>query len=85
MKPLVSPGYAYFCSILSVAAIIMLGIIAILFNYGAAALVDGLPEDVSGSDAASTCISAIIIYAVFLLFCGSQVLIHKREQRSVRL
>lgn len=63
----------------------MLGVIAILFNYGAAALVDGLPEDVSGSDAAGTCIATIIVYFVFLLFCGSQVVIHNRNQRSIRL
>ena len=40
---------------------------------GAEALVGGLPEDVSGKDAAGTCVATIIVYVVFFLFCGSQV------------
>ncbi|ORY87892.1 hypothetical protein BCR37DRAFT_375843 [Protomyces lactucae-debilis] len=81
MKPVVPAGYAYFCTILSFFAIIMLSVIAALFNYGAAALVDGLPEDVSGQDAASTCIATVIVYVVFFLFCGSQVFLSKRQGR----
>lgn len=75
MKPVVSAGYAYFCTILSLFAIFMLGIIAILFNMGAEALVGGLPEDASGKDAAGTCIATLIVYVVFFLFCGSQVIL----------
>lgn len=77
-------SYAYFCTILSLFAMIMLGVIAILFMTGAEALVGSLPEDVSGKDAAGTCIATIIVYAVFFLFCGGQVVLSRRES-SIRL
>lgn len=62
----------------------MLGVIAILFTKGAEALVGSLPDDVSGADAAATCVATIILYAVFFLFCGSQVFLSRR-QGEIRL
>jgi ribonuclease kappa len=72
----------------------MLSIVAALFkytcefsstvadnSYGAKALVDGLPKDVSGQDAAGTCLATVIVYVVFFLFCGSQVFLSKRQGR----
>lgn len=48
-----------------------------LFKYDAKALVDGLPEDVSGADAARTCIYTMMVYVVTLAFCSSQVVMHR--------
>ena len=76
--------YATFCTILSLFAMVILGFIALFFSIGAAALVDGLPEDISGKDAAATCISAVIVYAVFFVFCGSQVWL-SRQRGQIQL
>lgn len=37
------------------------------------------PED--GAAVAGTIFAAVIVYAVFLVFCGSQALLHVREKR----
>lgn len=58
---------------------VILGLIAVFFSIGASALVDGLPKDVSGKDAAATCVSTVIVYAVFFVFCGSQVWLNRQR------
>ncbi|BFZ55628.1 hypothetical protein PYCC9005_002669 [Savitreella phatthalungensis] len=63
---------------------LILGLIAVFFTIGATALVDGLPEDVSGKDAAATCVATVVVYAVFFIFCGSQVYLN-RQQGQIQL
>ncbi|EPY51499.1 hypothetical protein SPOG_02671 [Schizosaccharomyces cryophilus OY26] len=82
MKPLVSAGLAQGCTGLSLIGIIFLSVLSYLFAHEAEALMHDLAgSGLTGSQVAKTCIGAVAIYTVFFLFCGSQVLVARYQNR----
>jgi len=82
MKPVVGAFQAWGCIVLSVFAIVILCVIAALYQTNHHSMMDsteGSPED--GKAVAGTVFGAVIVYAVFLVFCGFQAFIHYRENR----
>ncbi|KAG8421256.1 hypothetical protein J3459_007369 [Metarhizium acridum] len=83
MKPVVSAMHAWSCTIISVFAIIILSALAGLYRSGHEEFVGGVadPSPDEGKAVAGTIFTAVIVYAVFLVFCGFQGLLHVRENR----
>ncbi|KHN99970.1 uncharacterized protein MAM_01894 [Metarhizium album ARSEF 1941] len=83
MKPVVSAMHAWSCTVISVFAIIILSILAGLYRSGHEEFVGGVadPSPEEGKAVAGTIFTAVIVYAVFLVFCGFQGLLHVRENR----
>jgi len=78
MKPVVGPLSAWFCTLLSVFAVIILSFIALMFYKGHEEFTGSVNDPENGKAVAGTIMWAVLVYAVFLLFCGSQVFLHKR-------
>ncbi|GAB0132965.1 hypothetical protein EsDP_00001385 [Epichloe bromicola] len=70
MKPVVSAMHAWSCTVISVFAIVILSILAILFRSGHEELVGGIkdPSPAEGKAVAGTIFTAVIVYAVCDLF-----------------
>ncbi|KAI9904780.1 hypothetical protein N3K66_001309 [Trichothecium roseum] len=81
MKPIVSSANAWTCTVVSVFAIIILGIVGGLYRSGHEEFVGGREDPEDGKAVASTIFTAVIVYAVFLVFCGCQGMLHVRENR----
>ncbi|KAI1076728.1 hypothetical protein F5B20DRAFT_307773 [Whalleya microplaca] len=81
MKPVVGAMQAWSCVIISVFAIIILSILGGLFRNEHHEFVGGTDDPKDGQAVAGTIFTAVIIYAVFLVFCGLQGLLHVRENR----
>ncbi|KNE54757.1 hypothetical protein AMAG_17703 [Allomyces macrogynus ATCC 38327] len=78
MKPLITNGKAVTLSLTSVAGIIFLLILGLLFNSHAPTLVEGHSAPADPAGAASTCFKAAAIYAGLLAFGLWQVAVNKR-------
>ncbi|TDZ14997.1 Uncharacterized protein Cob_v012104 [Colletotrichum orbiculare MAFF 240422] len=81
MKPVVGAGQAWQCTVISVFAIIILGVLSILFSQKHPELVGGKDDPQDGSAVASTLFVAVLVYIGFFLCCGFQALLHIRENR----
>ncbi|CAM1506862.1 Fc.00g065030.m01.CDS01 [Cosmosporella sp. VM-42] len=81
MKPVVSAFNAWSCTVLSVFAIVILSIIAVLYRTGHEEFTGGQKDPEDGKAVAGTIFTAVIVYAAFLVFCGFQGLLHARESR----
>ncbi|KAH7328718.1 hypothetical protein B0I35DRAFT_404043 [Stachybotrys elegans] len=81
MKPIVSAGNAWTCTIVSVFAMVILTVIAILFRSGHEEFVGGTEDPSDGKAVSGTIFTAVIVYAAFFVFCGLQGLLHVRESR----
>ncbi|KAL9945277.1 hypothetical protein D7B24_000120 [Verticillium nonalfalfae] len=81
MKPVVSAMQAWSCTVISVFAILILGVLGLLFRANNHELVGGIEDPKNGPVVASTLFVAVIIYAGFLVFCGMQGVLHMRESR----
>lgn len=81
MKPVVSTGKAYFCTILSAFAVVILSIIGYLFKIGHESMMGSTSDPEDGDAVAHTVFGAVFVYLAFLLFCGSQVFLIQRESR----
>ncbi|KAG6016339.1 hypothetical protein E4U54_001693 [Claviceps lovelessii] len=83
MKPVISAMHAWSCTVISVFAIIILSVLAILYRSGHEELVGGIndPSPEQGKVVAGTIFTAVIVYGVFFVFCGFQGLLHVRENR----
>ncbi|KAM9882512.1 hypothetical protein VDGL01_03476 [Verticillium dahliae] len=91
MKPVVSAMQAWSCTVISVFAILILGVLGLLFRANNHELVGGIEDPKNGPVVASTIFVAVIIYAFvtganvstqgFLVFCGMQGVLHMRESR----
>ncbi|ROT39806.1 hypothetical protein SODALDRAFT_331924 [Sodiomyces alkalinus F11] len=81
MKPVVSAFQAWSCTVISVFAIFILGVLGILFNANHHELVGGVEDPENGPAVAGTIFTAVIVYAAFFVFCGLQGLLHLRESR----
>jgi len=81
MKPLVGAVQAWSCVVLSVFAIVILGVLALLFRANHHELVGGTDDPENGPEVAGTLFVAVLVYAGFLVFCGIQGMLHLRESR----
>uniref|UniRef100_A0A060T079 ARAD1C10736p n=1 Tax=Blastobotrys adeninivorans TaxID=409370 RepID=A0A060T079_BLAAD len=84
MKPIVGAGSAWFCTLLSVFAVLILSVLGLLFKSGAEALMGSVNAPEDGAAVASTIFGAVFVYLIFLVFCGCQVVLHRR-QNKIRL
>ncbi|KAK2032559.1 hypothetical protein LX32DRAFT_611594 [Colletotrichum zoysiae] len=81
MKPVVSAMQAWQCTVISVFAIVILGVLGVLFNQNHPELVGSEEDPKDGSAVASTIFVSVLIYIGFFVFCGLQGLLHVRENR----
>lgn len=81
MKAVVSSGKAYFCTIISIFGIIILSVLGYLFNIGHESMVGSINDPENGKEVAKTIFGAVIVYLVFFVFCGCQVLVIQRQNR----
>ncbi|GJC77872.1 uncharacterized protein ColLi_00710 [Colletotrichum liriopes] len=81
MKPVVSAMQAWQCTVISVFAIVILGILGILFSQNHPELVGSEEDPEDGSAVAGTIFVSVLIYIGFFIFCGLQGLLHVRENR----
>ena len=79
MKPIVGPLGAWFCTILSVFAIVILSFLALMFYRGHEEFVGSINDPKDGKAVATTIMWAVLVYAIFLVFCGSQVFLIRRN------
>ncbi|AQZ12014.1 YPR170W-B [Zygosaccharomyces parabailii] len=84
MRPVVSTGKAWFCTILSAFGVIILTPIAHLFNTNHESFVGSINDPEDGPAVAHTVYIAALVYLVFFVFCGSQVYFASRK-RSIAL
>ncbi|KAL2756855.1 hypothetical protein ACRALDRAFT_1056021 [Sodiomyces alcalophilus JCM 7366] len=81
MKPVVGAFQAWSCTVISVFAIVILGVLGILYNSNHHGLLGGIEDPENGPAVAGTIFVAVIVYAAFFVFCGLQGLLHVRENR----
>ncbi|KAJ9164963.1 hypothetical protein NKR19_g956 [Coniochaeta hoffmannii] len=81
MKPVVGAMQAWSCTVISAFAILILGILGLLFNAEHPELVGGDEDPSNPHQVAVTVFIAVLIYAGFLVFCGIQGILHMRESR----
>ncbi|CCE93904.1 uncharacterized protein TDEL_0H00450 [Torulaspora delbrueckii] len=80
MKPVVSTGNAWFCTILSAFGVVILSVIAHLFNTNHESFVGSINDPENGPAVAHTVFLAALVYLVFFAFCGFQVYLSRRKQ-----
>ncbi|KAG7043040.1 hypothetical protein CaCOL14_002439 [Colletotrichum acutatum] len=81
MKPVVSAMQAWQCTVISVFAIVILGVLGILFKQNHPELVGSEEDPKDGGAVAGTIFVSVMIYVGFFVFCGFQGLLHVRENR----
>lgn len=81
MKPVVSAIQAWSCVVISAFAILILSILGLLFKNNHHEMVGGIEDPENGPEVAATIFTAVLIYIVFLVFCGLQGMLHLRENR----
>lgn len=81
MKAVVSTGKAYFCTILSLFAIVILSFIGYLFYTGHELMMGSINDPTDGKAVAKTVFNAVFVYLGFFVFCGLQVLLIQRQNR----
>lgn len=81
MKAVVSSTNAYFCTILSSFAIVILSFIGYLFKTGHHSMVGSINDPEDGGAVAKTVFGAVLVYLGFFVFCGLQIILIKRQSR----
>jgi len=81
MKPVVSALNAWSCVVVSVFAIIILSIIGGLFSAGHHSMMGTTKDPADGKAVAGSVFAAVVVYAVFLVFCGFQAYLHVRQSK----
>ncbi|CAR65226.1 uncharacterized protein KLLA0_B10769g [Kluyveromyces lactis] len=79
MRPVVSPGKAWFCTVLSAFGVVILSVIGHLFKTNHESFVGSINDPENGPAVAHTIFLAVGVYAVFFVFCGSQVYLSQRK------
>ncbi|KAG6073906.1 hypothetical protein E4U15_006245 [Claviceps sp. LM218 group G6] len=66
MKPIISAMHAWSCTVISVFAIVILSVLAVLYRSGHEELVGGIndPSPEQGKAVAGTIFTAVLVYAV---------------------
>lgn len=81
MKPIVGATGAWFCTVLSVFAMVILSFIALMFYNDHEEFTGSINDPQDGKSVAATIMWAVLVYVVFFVFCGSQLLLHRRNSR----
>jgi len=85
IKPVVSVPLAACCTVLSVFGVVILLAFGSFYSRHVEALT-GSTKDARDPDAvARTCYAAAVVYAIFIAFCGLQLMVHQRYPRGVQL
>ena len=79
MKPVVGPFAAWFCTILSVFAVVILSVLALLFRTNHESVMGSINDPEDGKAVASTIFTTVLVYAGFLVCCSSQIFLNKRN------
>ncbi|GMM32575.1 hypothetical protein DAMA08_053200 [Martiniozyma asiatica (nom. inval.)] len=79
MKAVVSPGSAWFCTLISAFAVVILSVLAALFYNEHETMMGSITSPTDGPEVAKTIVGAIVIYIGFLAFCGCQIWTMKRD------
>ncbi|PRT52736.1 hypothetical protein B9G98_00356 [Wickerhamiella sorbophila] len=79
MKPVVGPFAAWFCTILSAFAVVILSALALLFRSNHEAVMGSINDPEDGKAVSNTIFGAVIIYICFFLCCGSQAFLGQRN------
>ncbi|CAI4860792.1 BDN_1c_G0056440.mRNA.1.CDS.1 [Saccharomyces cerevisiae] len=79
MRPVVSTGKAWCCTILSAFGVVILSVIAHLFNTNHESFVGSINDPEDGPAVAHTVYLAALVYLVFFVFCGFQVYLARRK------
>ncbi|CUS22802.1 LAQU0S07e00408g1_1 [Lachancea quebecensis] len=79
MKPVVSSGKAWFCTVISAFGVVILSVIAYLFNTNHESFVGSVNDPEDGPAVARTVFMAVLVYAVFFVFCGSQIWLGQKK------
>ncbi|KAK3074644.1 hypothetical protein LTR53_017224 [Teratosphaeriaceae sp. CCFEE 6253] len=82
MKPLVSAFNAWTCIVISLFAIVILSVIGSMFAHGHHTMMGGEEDPKDGGKVAVAVFGAVGVYGVFLLFCGCQAFVHRRQSRQ---
>ncbi|QLL33725.1 hypothetical protein HG536_0F00485 [Torulaspora globosa] len=80
MKPIVSATSAWACTILSAFGVVILSVIAHLFNTNHESFVGSINDPEDGPAVAHTVFLAALVYLIFFAFCGFQVYLTRRKQ-----
>ncbi|KAI0877332.1 hypothetical protein GGS24DRAFT_498034 [Hypoxylon argillaceum] len=81
MKPVVGAMQAWSCVVISAFAIVILSVIGSLYRSRHHEFAGGIADPENTSEVSSTIFTAVIVYAVFLVCCGLQGVLHMRENR----
>lgn len=81
MKPVVSSGKAYFCTILSAFGIVILSVIGYLFKTNHESMMGSVNDPEDGAAVAKTVFGAVFVYLAFFVFCGAQVFLIQKQDR----
>ncbi|CAO1618938.1 unnamed protein product [Parajaminaea phylloscopi] len=81
LRPMVSPGLAGCCTVLSTFGVLILSVIGYGFAHDWEAFMGSTKDPKDGAAVATTCYVAALIYAGFILFCGCQLGTHRRYSR----
>ncbi|ESW99575.1 putative membrane protein [Ogataea parapolymorpha DL-1] len=84
MKPVVSSGSAWACTLISAFGIVILSIIGALFYNNHETMMGSINDPEDGKAVAKTVFGAVGLYVLFFLFCGCQLWVMKRQQ-SIQL
>ncbi|PWN99125.1 hypothetical protein FA09DRAFT_329067 [Tilletiopsis washingtonensis] len=80
LRPLVHPGLAGCCTVLSLFGVLILAIIGLGFASNWEAFMGSTGDPADGAAVATTCYVAALVFAGFAFFCGCQ-LGHARYSR----
>ncbi|KAH9814161.1 hypothetical protein DFH28DRAFT_1127774 [Melampsora americana] len=80
--PLVGPGLASCCSILSSIGVIFLLAIGLGFQNHAHVLMGSITSPENGTKVARVCFMSAFVYLVILIFCGCQLGANRRVVRG---
>ncbi|CCH63019.1 hypothetical protein TBLA_0J00190 [Henningerozyma blattae CBS 6284] len=79
MKPVVSTGNAWFCTVLSAFGVVILSVIGHLFSISHESMVGSINDPEDGPAVAHTVYLAALVYLMFFIFCGFQVYLTRRK------
>lgn len=78
IEPQLNPPHSI---VVSIFGILILSSIGGLFRSGHHSMMGSDEDPKDGKAAAGAIFGAVVVYAVFLVFCASQALLHVREKR----
>ncbi|KAA6412295.1 MAG: phosphoribosylformimino-5-aminoimidazole carboxamide ribotide isomerase [Lasallia pustulata] len=81
MKPVVSALNAWSCIVVSVFAVVILSVIGGLFRSNHPSMTGSTDDPDDPAAVAVSIFMAVVVYAVFLVFCGFQAYLHVRESK----